>query len=218
MQTVNMRVFYAKTQRAKYISHLDTMRTITRALRRTKLPFWYTEGFNPHLYLTFALPLSLGYEGLCESFDIKAEEFLKPETVKEELSKTLPPGFEVISVAHPKMKATEIACANYGIDIVFSGTADCAKLESFFALDKIEVVKKTKKGEVLTDIKPLTEVLSHNINENALSLTLRAASGTSVNINPALYINALTEYLGLKAESIGVVRTKILNKNYEEFC
>ena len=63
------RVFYTKTGRAKYISHLDVTRCFQRALQRAGLSVWYTEGFNPHSYLTFTLPLSLGYESLCESMD-----------------------------------------------------------------------------------------------------------------------------------------------------
>ena len=55
---INIRVFYHKTSRAKYISHLDIMRCMQRAVVRAGLPVWYTEGFNPHIYLTFSLPLS----------------------------------------------------------------------------------------------------------------------------------------------------------------
>ena len=61
---IPVRMFFSKTGRAKYISHLDTMRTFTRAFRRTSLPLWYTQGFNPHLYMTFPLPLALGVESL----------------------------------------------------------------------------------------------------------------------------------------------------------
>ena len=36
---------------------------MSRAFHKAKLPLWYTEGFNPHVFLTFAAPLSLGFEG-----------------------------------------------------------------------------------------------------------------------------------------------------------
>ena len=66
----NVRVFFEKTGMTKYISHLDLMRCMTRAIKRAAIPAWYTEGFNPHLFITFALPLTLGVESLCESMDI----------------------------------------------------------------------------------------------------------------------------------------------------
>ena len=70
----NVRILFSKMGRAKYVSHLDLVRTMTRAVRRADIPLWYTEGFNRHPYLTFAAPLSLGYEGLRESMDIRLEE------------------------------------------------------------------------------------------------------------------------------------------------
>ncbi len=58
----NVRVFYSKKGRMKFISHLDMNRFMTRMILKSGLPVWYTEGFNPRPYLTFALPLSLGFE------------------------------------------------------------------------------------------------------------------------------------------------------------
>ena len=56
-----VRIFFEKRDRARYISHLDITRCLSRAFARTDIPVWYTEGFNPRIYMTFALPLSLGY-------------------------------------------------------------------------------------------------------------------------------------------------------------
>ena len=61
-----VRVWFHKTGPIRYISHLDLMRTMTRAIRRSGIDLWYTEGFNPHPYMTFALPLSLGMQSVCE--------------------------------------------------------------------------------------------------------------------------------------------------------
>ena len=56
---IDVRTVFEKKGRAKYISHLDLNRFMMRAFRRSGLPIWYTEGFNPHPYATFALALSL---------------------------------------------------------------------------------------------------------------------------------------------------------------
>ena len=45
---------------ASYISLLDMQRVMQRVLKRSGLPVWHTLGFNPHIYMTFACPLSLG--------------------------------------------------------------------------------------------------------------------------------------------------------------
>ena len=77
----NIRIFFSKTGRAIYISHLDLYRLFQRSIKRAKLPVWETEGFNPHLYLTFALPLALGTAGVCESMDTKLTEVRKPTEI-----------------------------------------------------------------------------------------------------------------------------------------
>ena len=56
---------------------------MTRVIRRAGIPLWYTEGFNRHPYITFAAPLSLGYEGLRESMDLRLEEELPMEELDD---------------------------------------------------------------------------------------------------------------------------------------
>ena len=109
----DVRLFYTKTASAKYISHLDVMRAFQRAFRRARIPVWYTEGFHPHLYLTFALPLSLGYESLCESVDFRVTEDMTMEELERRLREALPPGFGVMSVGKPEMQPSEIKTALY---------------------------------------------------------------------------------------------------------
>ena len=89
MKTV--RIWFRKIGAAKYISHLDLNRCMARAMRRAAIPAWVTEGFNPHLFLTFALPLSLGQEGLDESMDIKLPDDFPIETLPDRLNAVLPP-------------------------------------------------------------------------------------------------------------------------------
>ena len=60
MTTVRLR--FTKTGEAAYISLLDLQRVMQRAFKRSGLPVWYTQGFNPHIYMTFAAPLALGQE------------------------------------------------------------------------------------------------------------------------------------------------------------
>ena len=55
------RLLFSKTGRAKYISHLDLMRTFQRAFFRSGIQIRHTEGFNPHPFVSIALPLSVGY-------------------------------------------------------------------------------------------------------------------------------------------------------------
>ena len=110
----SMRVFYAKTGTAKYISHLDINRCFQRAMKRAAIPLWFTEGFNPHAYLTFPLPLALGYESLCECVDFRLVEPIEPGEIVRRLNAVLPMGLKAVRAAPPAYKAADIALAAYG--------------------------------------------------------------------------------------------------------
>ena len=144
-----IRIFFRKCGRAKYISHLDLMRTMTRAVRRAGIPVWYTQGFNKHPYITFAAPLSLGFEGLTESMDIKLIQDIGMEDIVADMNSVLPSGIEVYSAAEPVMKAGDIEKAIY--KLTFS-----IRLKDFAAFieqDSITAEKRTKKGGLRLDRK-----------------------------------------------------------------
>ena len=60
------RLLFSKTGRAKYISHLDLMRTFQRAFTRAGIEIKHTQGFHKHPFVSIALPLSVGYSSQCE--------------------------------------------------------------------------------------------------------------------------------------------------------
>ena len=79
----NVRVWFEKKNTARYISHLDLNRCMSRAFQKTKLPLWHTQGFHPHIFLTITMPLSLGMSGLRESMDIRLIEEISNEEIIE---------------------------------------------------------------------------------------------------------------------------------------
>lgn len=110
-----IRVLYEKKGRARYISHLDINRLMQRVLKRAGLPVWYTEGFNPHMYLTFALPLSLGCESEAEYMDFRLTEDLPFDEICRRFNDSLPEGIHVREAFAPIHKTAEIARADYRI-------------------------------------------------------------------------------------------------------
>ena len=203
------RVVFSKTGRVRYTSHLDVMRMFTRAFKRSGLPLWHTRGFNPHLYMMFPLPLALGYESLCEPLDIRLTQDIPLTDVVSRLNGVLPTGFTAISADTPVMSPGEIAFAEYDIAI----QCDISRLEEFLALPKIEVLKKTKKGEKLLDIKPLVQALEIN----AADFRLRTAAGQSQNINPSLLLNEFYRFAGIEPETVKITRIGILTADNRDF-
>ena len=71
---ITVRIRFRKVGEAAYISLLDLQRVFHRILKRSGLPVYYTQGFNPHIYLSFACPLSLGQESICECCEVKPRQ------------------------------------------------------------------------------------------------------------------------------------------------
>ena len=202
---IDYRLFYSKINRAKYIPHLDFMRAFERAFVRSKLPLWWTEGFNPHLYLTFALPLSVGVEGSRESVDFRLTKDVPIAIIKEVMSKCLPADVPVIAAERPVFKATEIASAEYSFVC-----DDVEKAVKLLESERIIVSKKTKKGISSFNLKE--HIKDIKIVDNTISLTLPA--GGTLNLNISLATNWLEEN---GAEIHSIKRTKIFTTYGKEF-
>ena len=85
-----------------------------RILKRSGLPVYYTQGFNPHIYLSFACPLSLGQESLCECCEVKTEaEYPQLDTWCDVLQPYMPRGIKVLSAQQAQNKVAEIDHASY---------------------------------------------------------------------------------------------------------
>ena len=94
-----LRIGFAKTGSLALISHLDLLRLLERALRRTGLPVSFTGGFHPLPRLQVALPLPLGVEGTGEWLDLEFTEAVEPAAVRARLQPELPPGLQLLSAA-----------------------------------------------------------------------------------------------------------------------
>ena len=238
MQTtfIPLRVFFEKRGRIKYISHLDTMRSFTRALDRSRLPLWFTEGFNPHLYITFALPLPLGYEALCESFDVRLTwdsgfifqpssddinvSSLNPADVVSRINECLPLGFHALRVAAPIHKPSVIKWADYKVHLHYDSATSASAasaMQNFVQRPSIEVLKRTKKGETFIDIKPHMRLVSLVQKDESIELTLRLAAGINLNIAATLYLWAFHEYFGKKPTLTQITRLRLLDSDLNEF-
>ncbi len=212
-----VRVTFRKLGRARYISHLDLNRTMTRAVRRAGLPIWYTEGFNRHPYLTFASPLSLGFEGERETMDIRLEQETDLAELAARLNAVMPEGLEVTHAAWAVKKAGEVDRAVYRVEIA----CPVESVRALFEKDEILVQKRTKKKEYKTvDLKPALAASNPAVTETengcVLEFTLPCSSADTV--NPSLVMTALEEMNGGAPSVYTVRRLAVLDKDSEIFA
>lgn len=218
----SVRIWFSKFSRAKYISHLDLMRFMSRAVRRAGIPLWYTEGFNPHPYMTFALPLSLGTESKCESMDIRIEGEISNDEIMERLSASMPEGIEITAVTEPQMKPSEISLGEYEIEFFCENPEEFSKSLMDILSGKELLVKKIgksgrKKVEKEINILDNIDSFTCTYNEKSVVLTIVLPAGNSVNINPSLLCTA-EKIESLGAESYSILRKRLMTADKKDFA
>lgn len=217
----SVRIWFTKKETAKYISHLDLTRCLIRAFRRTDIPLWYTEGFNPHPHLVFGLSLPLGVEGECEILDIRLDNENYPnERVLSELNRVTVPGIEFFKIQEPEYKPLFITSGLYEMKIS-SNNGENIK-ESI--LNKINsknilIQKKTKKGEIkeINVSEHLTALKFIKSEDTDLHFSFILPAGNDFTINPVMFKDALIEDFAPENISWSITRNKLLLKDLTEF-
>ena len=213
MRTV--RIFYKKKGSLKFISHLDTNRFMIRMVRKSGIPVWYSEGFNPHPYLTFALPLSLGFDSDYEVMEMRIiDDNFSNKMILEALSKQMPIGIEIFACESPCMKTGEIAYAEYLIDFNgdFSDIIDDWK--GFLSSYEIFAEKKTKKGSTkLINLKEF--IKEYKVEDTGIKLIVCA--GSSNNLNPKIILDAFASNLKKSLTPYSITRTMLYNSEMNIF-
>lgn len=217
-----VRLRFSKTGRLKYISHLDINRAMSRALCRAKIPLWYTEGFNPHPYMSFSLPLSLGVESLCESVDLRITGDISNKEIKDRLNFVLPVGLRIVDVYDNFRDCSEIAFSDYVYKFQFPDNDKAVeKMKSILDSNEILALKKAKQGRkrVLkeTDIKQFIDKYSVSIRGDVIVLNIRLAAGPDRNLNPSLLFDTIIRLLDMDFEWKSISRISLLDKDYREF-
>ena len=205
---ITVRISFEKKNEASYISLLDMQRVMQRVLKRSGLPVWHTLGFNPHIYMTFACPLSLGQESECECVDVKTEaEAPDFEQWKTALNTIMPAGIVVTKVAPVEMKADLIAYACYDIGYP---AAQKAALEQYNALESVPVEKKSKRKVKTVELKEFVPSLELTEEGERVVFSICLPASQDLTLNPSLLTAALEEKFSIPSAEANILRTKFL--------
>ena len=214
------RMRFSKTGRAVYISHLDLMRTITRAFLRAECRLKYSEGFNPHPNISIALPLSVGCESVCEIMDFKMLEDMPCDEIKSRLSTQMPEGIEVLEVYEAERKVKEIKwlCVSGVFEYDERDAAAMAeKLNEFYSADSVVITKKTKRGVGESDIRPAIKEISFERLDSDVRMQA-VISAQEPTLNPELIADALRQLApDIAPDFAKFKRLEIFDENMEPF-
>lgn len=196
---------YAKSGVAVYYSHLDTVRILERALRRTEIPVRFTQGCNPHIRLSTYWALPLGVATDREWFVFFLDEDVEPAEILKKFNDQLPEGFRIVDV-HKGAPEIGIA-AGFDLAVHHENSADEARsaVEDMMSQPVIEVVAQQKGRTVTKDVKPHLD--SFEQGEDYLLFHLKAfneAKPKASHVAKALHNQLLQR--DIKVESIRMIR------------
>lgn len=222
------RIEITKEDPLRYISHLDYANLLQRAIRRADLPAAYSEGFNPHMKVSFASALAVGVTADAEYADIELTKNICQPDFFDRLKNVLPDGMQLISARqigdgrHQSMNALADA-AFYEIklpDITDSSELQIA-VDKFNAASSIifmreKLGKGAKKGRIVKKEINIKDFLLSELNcdneENTITVTIKVSPLGS--IKPAEMIRALQEnYLPSLDSNSALINRKTLSAN-----
>ena len=214
-----IRFEFSKKSGLKYISHLDLQRAVTRIIKRSHIPVRYTQGFNPHPKMVFALPLGVGCESECELLDVymvmdEARQNIPlytPQEFKDAIMKNLPDGLGFVNAYYPSQGFSDITTADYDVVIELKNHDDISQEFEATLSSPLIVFKKSKAGDRDVDIQPMIKGFSVKQNENILTLKLNLMAAQNNYLSPELVMTGLKNKpsLGEQIDFYSITRTNI---------
>jgi radical SAM family uncharacterized protein/radical SAM-linked protein len=196
-----VRIRWGKTARYRYLSHLDNMRILERAIRRSGLPVEFSQGYNPMMKLSFGPPLPLGHTSETEYADITLKSNLTPDMVQA-LAESFPEGIRIYDAKtvlgkNPSLSSTlNRIVYTLPLELWSDTTLLQAGIDSFQSAEAHMVERKGKKQTRQIDIKP--SVYDISIEEESLVLLLGIGDGGYV--RPEEVLKSLHD--GLVADTV----------------
>ncbi|MBE6051424.1 MAG: DUF2344 domain-containing protein [Clostridium sp.] len=194
---------YTKESEIKFIAHLDLMRTIQKVVRRAHLPVKYSKGFNPHMALSIAQPLSVGVYSSGEYMDLILTEEVNEQEIIDRLNEKTAAGIKFLTATRiidvenqkklPQAMALIDAC-RYIIKVQYNESTNLEEeLKNLLEEKEWNTIKKSKKGEREVDIKALVYDFKFWIKDNELVINTLIQSGSREHLSADLLVSYIKE-------------------------
>jgi radical SAM-linked protein len=193
---------YTKDSEIKFIAHLDLMRTIQKVIKRSDLPIEYSKGFHPHMAVSIAQPLSVGVHSRGEYLDAVLNEELEEKDIMEKMNKNTPRGIKILDVVkvipvEGKKQSQAMAiidAAKYTIKLKCTGEEEVKKtLQTLCEASEWNIIKKTKSGEKMVNIKQFVHEFKYEVDSSMLSISTLISCGSRENLSAQLVADYMKE-------------------------
>ena len=192
------RLAFSKADTAKFISHLDLMRTFQRSFLRAGISIKHTEGFNPHAFVSIPLPLSVGFSSACEVLECQVLD-TPPDQVPARMSAALPAGITVHRCYEAVRPVKELCYVNYIVTMEYEAGAPFgaeSAIRDLLARESLVMEKRSKKaknGKVEVDLIPLIRQATVEERRDTITLDL-IVKAQNPGLNPELVVGAIRRH------------------------
>lgn len=201
-----IRFAITKDEPIRYLSHLDYMRMMERAMRRSELPVAYTEGFNPHMKIAYATALAVGVTSEDEYMDVEFCEPLSPQTAVEALAVKLPCGVRVLAGRTVNKGASSLMAAVSGS--LYTVTASClaeaaaveTSISTFLNAAQVLFVKASPKKKREIDARALVRSLTAVVNDGTVQFDMDIRITPTGSIKPGDVLTLLAHDFALPVD------------------
>jgi radical SAM-linked protein len=214
LRVERLRVQFSRSHELRFITHLDLMRSLERAIRRAGINIAYSEGFSPHPQISLAAPLPVGVTSRGELMDVYLASRMTIDDFDRSLSLQLPLGLSIgsieeIPVGLPSLQS-QLQAADYEIALPIDVNISMLgqKINGLLARSSIEWVQKREKDSKAYDLRPLILALALDTDHRQRLLTMRLRAGNEATGRPDQVTLALELPPGLAIE-----RTRMLLAN-----
>ena len=163
--TGNVRIRWGRQGLSRFLSHRDNLRVFERAIRRSEIPIAYTQGFHPHMKMSFSPPLSIGYISEAEYLDLILERPFNQEMI-ERLKEELPDDFFIVAtgvILNTKISLSgKLNRVEYQVKVEPNEQIP-GKIDKFMAEEKVEISRISKGQEKIVDIRAAIYKLDYEL-------------------------------------------------------
>ncbi|SKC64575.1 TIGR03936 family radical SAM-associated protein [Maledivibacter halophilus] len=201
---------FTKMDRMKFLSHLELIRVIERALRRANIPLRFTQGFNPHPKISFAAPLAVGVSSEGEYLTVEINKEINVKDFEKKLNMELPEGIKFIKCKYidPKSKSlmSIVEESTYIVKCITKNQYDLKEIDEFIEkfLKREEILYKKigKRGkEKIVNIKKyIKEIIILSLQENEIIFKTTVSTGSKGNLKPEVAFEKLMELEGIEID------------------
>jgi len=183
---MRLRVEYRVGPELRFLANLDMLHTIERALRRARIPYALSEGFNPHIKLSLGTVLPVGLWGEREYFDLELMADMSGEEFVKRLNPVLPSGLMALQAVNIPPSAPSLMsvvnAASYAFKVKKLDEAVLDQLQVLMHRPELLVASRGKKKNRIKDLKPGLYKITMMTHDQFDIIKIWVSTGQPVNV------------------------------------